>query len=62
MAYDAIVALHEHWEQEPPVSLLVAAFVGFKPKKKAKRGELTDAEKERQARELFGMFGGGVIR
>lgn len=33
LGVDRIECLEEHWKVEPPVDLLVAAFLGFKPKK-----------------------------
>ncbi len=49
-------ALQRAWAEWPPLRKFVAAALGYKPKPPPKRID------ENTARELLGMFAGGVIR
>lgn len=62
---DVIDAMEKQWAKEPPVGLLVAHFLGFKPKKgdtiapNGGKKKATGADKLQALRELFPT---GVIK
>lgn len=60
---DRLDALERHWQNEPPVDVLVAGFVGFKlPKpKKAPKAKRKTGNNEAM-NELASMFPDGVIK
>ncbi len=35
-------ALHEEWQRHPPVPILIAAWLGIKPKEEGTPGDLVD--------------------
>ena len=50
-------ALEDHWAEEPPVGLLVANFMGYKPKKKKQ----SKKAKREGVKKLLQMFPKGTI-
>lgn len=76
MDVDRIEALEKYWKREPPVDLLVAQFLGFKPKEDPivppspkqpnapASGDASGAQTDKDLRmqEVANMFSGGIIR
>jgi hypothetical protein len=56
--YDHIEAMLQHWQREPPVDILAAWWMGYKPPPKP-----SEIKSGREAiEELARMFPGGVLR
>jgi hypothetical protein len=53
MTWGEVFMLQEYWKEHPPVHLLVAAYLGIKPKHKGK-----SKADQPSLRALAGMFGG----
>jgi hypothetical protein len=58
------MAMFRHWQQEPPVDVIAAAWVGFKPPSKTPKGPLKFiADRPPMGMEsLRASFPGGVVR
>ena len=55
MTFPRLGALNRYWAEHPPIHLLAAAYVGYKPKKKK------EASRENMD-ELMQLMGGSLVR
>jgi hypothetical protein len=51
-----------HWQQEPPVEALFAAFVGYRPPSRLGQSSRRSAEANEKVRQFVSMFPSGEIR